>query len=157
MGDGYGQIANGRVVRGKRERSLATHIALAIDARPRPGADYVAMHGCDNPRCVNPKHLKWGTHAENMADMIAKGRSPAQIRAAIEMDTAAATLSHPTKRAAKLTPDDVEYIRNSTKTTIALANELGVTNQCISNIRVGRTWRTDDRSNEEGQNRSNMP
>lgn len=32
------------------------------------------MHSCDRRACVNPDHLKAGTHDENMAEMVARGR-----------------------------------------------------------------------------------
>ncbi len=34
------------------------------------------MHSCDVQACVNPGHLRIGTHADNHADCVAKGRYP---------------------------------------------------------------------------------
>lgn len=39
----------------------------------------VVMHSCDNPRCINPKHLKAGSWDLNNKDRATKGRS-AKVR-----------------------------------------------------------------------------
>lgn len=33
-----------------------------------------ALHTCDNTKCLNPKHLYWGTHKQNLADSYARNR-----------------------------------------------------------------------------------
>lgn len=69
--DGYGVIGVGRRAEGVKR---ATHIAWTLEhGVPLPdGMD--ALHKCDNPPCVNPKHLFPGTQADNVKDMLAKGR-----------------------------------------------------------------------------------
>ena len=60
--DGYGRL-NGKP---------AHRIALRLKTG-RMGS--VALHACDNPACVNPQHLSWGTQRMNMRDKALRGRA----------------------------------------------------------------------------------
>lgn len=49
------------------------HIALELDGRPQPEAPANhGLHSCANKLCLNPDHLRWGTHQDNMMDLQAE-------------------------------------------------------------------------------------
>jgi hypothetical protein len=56
-------------------RSIGAHCASWILHNGAIPKGLFVLHECDNPPCVNPRHLKLGTHGQNCADMVARGRS----------------------------------------------------------------------------------
>lgn len=58
---------------GNYER-VAAHrlICEAVHGKP-PSDKHGALHTCNNARCVNSRHLYWGTQKDNVADAIKAG------------------------------------------------------------------------------------
>lgn len=114
-----------------RGSELAHRAAWRLYRGEIPAGLFVC-HRCDNPYCVNPGHLFLGTHAENMADMVAKGR-----RAGILVPSRQGEKQWN----AKLCADDVRAIRLSRAPLLVEAARHGVSPQTISAIRLRRMWR----------------
>ncbi len=135
--DGYGQFALTH-----RRPARAHRISWELAHGEIKNGLWV-LHRCDNPPCVNPDHLFLGTHADNEADKVNKGR---QARGPSN-----GMVLHPDRRPrgskhgrAKLTDEQVLEIRESWErrscTQSALAAKFGVSISTISLIIKRRRW-----------------
>lgn len=105
----------------------AHRFSLAVKEGALPKSLW-ALHRCDNRACVNPRHLFAGTCDDNVQDMIMKGR--------------AADLKGERNGAAKLTPEQVGFIR-SMKGVLSqreLGEMFGINQQSVSKIHRGQRW-----------------
>lgn len=84
------------------------------------------LHACDNRPCVNPDHLRTGTHQDNMADRQARGRYW--------------TPKGETNPNSKLSNDDVLYIYRSGLSNAKLAKMSNAGKTTINHIKTGGTW-----------------
>lgn len=88
------------------------------------------LHTCDNPACVNPKHLWLGTQIDNVRDMTKKGRRVDHLGSKHGM--------------AKLNESDVLKIRETHANNIvsykSIARNYGVTPETISNVVRRKNW-----------------
>lgn len=87
------------------------------------------LHTCDSPPCVNPKHLRLGTHQENMIDMVVRNRR--NHRKGSQINTAV------------LSEDQAAFIKRN---LVNLTNKefqigMNVSYETITGIKSGRTWR----------------
>lgn len=135
---GYGQL---RGPGGRRSRYLPAHrIAFYLEHGRWP--EPCGLHRCDNPPCCNPAHIFEGTRADNIADMIAKGRA----RKSSGDRHWARAQPHRVLRGerhgrAKLSRAAVSWIRSCNTSSGELALAYGVTPAAIRHVRNGRNWR----------------
>jgi hypothetical protein len=105
---------------------------------PIPDGLFVC-HSCDNRPCCNPAHLWLGTTDDNMADMVAKGRSASGDRSWSHQ--------HPeTQRGEQnghsiLTEDQVRAIRADTRSQAAIGADYGIAQAHVSRIKLRQNWK----------------
>lgn len=116
--DGYGRIrVDGQTLKASRVAYYLTHGRWPIEC----------MHTCDNPLCVNPRHLVNGTHRQNIQDMVNKKRHVLGER----------------NGNAKLTEENVKQIRELSKLGTPrknIAQQFKVSYVTITFIVTGRSW-----------------
>lgn len=118
--DGYGSI-------GEAGKTLLAHRAAYIVEHGAIPDGMNVCHRCDNPPCVRPKHLFLGTQAENIADMIAKGRMPTGAQ----------------RPNAKLNEAEVRSIRRLAEKGLshrAIAEQVGVSRSLVTMVASGERW-----------------
>lgn len=105
---------------------VASRVMCELRNGPPPEEGLVCAHNCGKGHlgCVNPKHLRWTTQKDNIADKVKHG-----------------TLNCGSNHyASKLTIEDVEAIIASPKTSRELSREIGVSAGHIRYIRCGGRW-----------------
>ena len=113
-GKGYGKIwFDGR-------KQLAHRVAWQLEYGAIPEGLQVC-HSCDVRNCVKPEHLFLGTAMDNTQDAVAKNRL---------------------RCGRKLTPAQVEQIRNDPRTQRVIAAELGISYATVSLVKARKTWTT---------------
>lgn len=110
-----------------KEMSAPRAMCIYAHGEP-PSPEFEATHSCGmgHEGCMNPRHLRWATKAENAADRIAHGTE----RRGTQINTN------------KLSEDDVREIRRRrvSETGVSLAREFGVSTTMICDIHKRRSW-----------------
>lgn len=63
-----------------------------------------ALHSCDNRKCCNPRHLRWGDAKENACDAVERCEG--------RLDFLRMAVSKAREKQKRLNPSQVRYIRN---------------------------------------------
>lgn len=118
--DGYCRVWDGQ------RRRFAHQIVLELTGQFAPSPTHQGRHLCGKGHlgCLHPRHLAWGTPAENSADKVTHGR----------------VQRGDNNGNARLTEEQVRIIRTSRDAAYVLAAQFGVSKTTVAQVRRGETW-----------------
>lgn len=90
------------------------------------------MHKCDTRCCVNPDHLQIGTQAENVMDMIAKGRKKSTPKFGEE---------NPMAKASVAVVLEIRLLVSEGMKQADAARKFGLSPMCVSRIVRKESWK----------------
>ena len=139
--NGYGVIWTGTNVHNKRMSERAHRFSYVLQNKTNIGDKDCVMHSCDNPSCVNPKHLSVGTFADNNRDRSKKNRSGARVFSAEDLALYSERYVGEGNPSAKLSENEVIDIKyNIGLSSSKTAEIFNVSKTTIKNIRSGKSW-----------------
>ena len=113
--------------------SVGLHRKALLDAGIEIPKGHVAMHSCDNPRCINIEHLSVGTYSDNTMDASRKGRLAVRPSPRGERN--------PTAKLNEVAVRVIRQLYAEGRTQAELAAAYGVRSNNISLIVNRKTWR----------------
>ncbi len=133
---GYGQFAVSR-----SRAALAHRMSWELANGPIPDGMHV-LHHCDNPPCVNPAHLFLGSNEDNIADRVAKGRSPAGRHhwTAQRPNRVARGSRSGTAKLSEADAGKIRELRRAGYTQQEIADRFGVSRATVYLIQENKRW-----------------
>lgn len=116
---GYGHLRVGGLLRKAHRVSWSDY-----HKQPVPKGMHV-LHSCDVRSCIEPTHLRLGTHQENMSDKVRRGRQSKGI----------------TSGRNSLDDDKVRRIRGEGRSAKYWAELFGVSDRTVQQVVAGKSWR----------------
>lgn len=122
---GYGKLSyNGKLILSHRFSYLIYYGYL--------DDNLFVCHRCDNPSCVNPKHLFLGTPKDNMKDASVKGRCVLPNQKG---------QNHPHSKLTDKKVKEIKKLMKSGASGLKVAKKYNVDNSVIYDIKNGRSWK----------------